>query len=304
MRGNDLDDDDATLSKAGKVLSSEGQNEAQAYVTAQLRDTLRPTIEMEPVQLTDPRHARTMPSIRPANDASPLAKAAASSRPPLPEKAAVGSEPPTLDASTGAPVPRALAEAVRSAGPAIPAPPPLPAFPLIPVRDEVTADCHTLPTSKRGAPPPVTPAPTTTAAAPAPAPSPAQRGRSLAVGALVLLGLLGAAVFLALGLRGGAAPGPAYLGSRDGAHRPAPGRAARAAPLCPSLPRQQPPRRSHLRVARRHRPARGAPPRDGARRTRRPGGASGEARGEAGRAARRPRGPAGGVVAPGFGVEN
>ena len=46
---NDLDDDEATLAKPGKVLCSDGQNEAQAYATAELRDTLRPTIEMERV---------------------------------------------------------------------------------------------------------------------------------------------------------------------------------------------------------------------------------------------------------------
>ena len=62
-------DDEETLAKGGKLLCSDGQNEAHAYVTAQLRDmNARPTVEMDRVQLNDPRHRPTQPGTRHVKD--------------------------------------------------------------------------------------------------------------------------------------------------------------------------------------------------------------------------------------------
>src|SRR4051794_9100215 len=84
-------DDEETLANSGKLstmgaappnpgsglLCSNGRSEATAYATAELRDAARPTVEMERVQLTDPRDRITQPSSRP-----PVATGASSA--PLP----------------------------------------------------------------------------------------------------------------------------------------------------------------------------------------------------------------------------
>jgi hypothetical protein len=212
---NDPGDDEATLAKSGTVLCSDGQNTAQAYATAELRDTQRPTVEMDRVQINDPRDARTIPSARPDT------AAASDSVKPL-----IGSEPPTIEAETGRP--RAFAEALRTAA-AIPAPPPLPAFPMEPIRDEPSVDRATVPVPKpapQPAIPSTTPAPIMAAA---PAPPPRQGSRALVAGVIAIMGIAAVVLFV-IGLRGGAAPAA-----------PAPASTTEAAPRAAQPPAPLPP---------------------------------------------------------------
>src|SRR6185437_16968440 len=58
-----VDDDEDTLSKAGRVLTSGGQNEAHAYVSTQLRDAPRRpavAVDAERVRVLDPRREKTV----------------------------------------------------------------------------------------------------------------------------------------------------------------------------------------------------------------------------------------------------
>jgi hypothetical protein len=64
--------DDAKGVQKGIVLGSDGQVEARAYVeAAPIVDTQRPTLEMERVQVTDPRHMKTLRVKRPDASISP-----------------------------------------------------------------------------------------------------------------------------------------------------------------------------------------------------------------------------------------
>ena len=50
---------------SSRVLTSEGKLEAQAYATTELHDSVRPTMEMDRVQITDPRKQITVKTARP-----------------------------------------------------------------------------------------------------------------------------------------------------------------------------------------------------------------------------------------------
>ena len=138
-------DDETAGAPSKRVLTSGGAMEAQAYATANLRDAVRPTLEMDKVQITDPRNAIT----------------SRKKRPPIPDLPAVTPAPPPV-ASEG-PVstrgsgvlPPPSAPPRRLAPPPMPAvtptPPPLPVTPLpLPVTassasDDDGADRPTLP---------------------------------------------------------------------------------------------------------------------------------------------------------------
>ena len=66
---NDAHEEERTPATPGGVLRSDGAREASGYATAELKDSVRPTMEMDRVQVRDPRHAPTMKTQRPPTSA-------------------------------------------------------------------------------------------------------------------------------------------------------------------------------------------------------------------------------------------
>ena len=100
---NEAQEEEATRSKPGRLLCSDGQREAQAYATTELRDAPpRPTVEMDRVQVNDPSTRPTAPGARQRAAAAARAAEAANvprfpaavPAAPAPEAIARGAEAP------------------------------------------------------------------------------------------------------------------------------------------------------------------------------------------------------------------
>lgn len=142
-------DDETAGAPSSRVLTSGGAMEAQAYATANLRDAVRPTLEMDKVQITDPRNAITSRKKRP-----PIPDLPAVTPAPPP----VASEGPVSTRGTGV-LPPPSAPPRRLAPPPMPGatppsmpvtPPPLPVTPSRASDDDEGADRPTLPRDDHG----------------------------------------------------------------------------------------------------------------------------------------------------------
>ena len=125
-------DDETAGAPSKRVLTSGGAMEAQAYATANLRDAVRPTLEMDKVQITDPRNAITSRKKRPP---IPDLPAVTPAPPPVASEGPVSTRGSGVLPPPSAP-PRRLAPPPMPA--VTPAPPPLP-LPITPPPLPVTA---------------------------------------------------------------------------------------------------------------------------------------------------------------------
>lgn len=143
-------DDETAGAPSSRVLTSGGAMEAQAYATANLRDAVRPTLEMDKVQITDPRNAITSRKKRPA---IPDLPAVTPTPPPIASAGPVSTRGSGVLPPPSAP-PRRLAPPPMPG--VTPTPPPLPVTPLpLPVTassasEDDGADRPTLPRDDGG----------------------------------------------------------------------------------------------------------------------------------------------------------